>query len=174
MYKCTYVSINFSFHVGSGCRDPSAFAIGIAYTRNLFNIGLKLGMNMHLLDLGGGYPGTHNFLLILSTFISMFLRFSGHKTELAFETIADVINRALEIHFPDEHDVRIIAEPGRFYAAGCFTLCCTVVARTQVSAERITKNGCIFYTYVKVSIIEWLTIFHIQPRIKTRPVSCTT
>lgn len=113
--------IGISFHVGSGCRDPSAFALGVSYARHLFNVGLQLGLNMHLLDLGGGYP--------------------GYKTELPFETIADVINRALEIHFPDDEAIRIIAEPGRFYAAACFTLCCTVVARTQVSADRVTKNA---------------------------------
>lgn len=115
--------IGVSFHVGSGCRDPTAFAIGIAYARSLFNVGLKLGLNMHVVDLGGGYP--------------------GYKTELAFETICDTINRALDLHFPqnDHPYVRFIAEPGRFYAAACFTLCCTVVARTKVSADRVTKNA---------------------------------
>uniref|UniRef100_A0A915L2P4 ornithine decarboxylase n=1 Tax=Romanomermis culicivorax TaxID=13658 RepID=A0A915L2P4_ROMCU len=68
------------------------------------------------------------------------VRKSCYKTCLAFETIADVINRALDEHFPADSSVKVIAEPGRFYAAACFTLCCTVVAKTKVSADRITKQ----------------------------------
>lgn len=117
--------IGVSFHVGSGCRDPTAFGLGIAYARRLFDYGAQLGFDMRLLDLGGGFP--------------------GYKSELAFDTIADVIRRSLDLHFPEgrfgESGVRVIAEPGRFYAASAFTLCCTVIARTCVSAERVTKNA---------------------------------
>lgn len=112
--------VGVSFHVGSGCRDPSAFSLGIQHARRLFDLGSRLGFYMQVLDLGGGFP--------------------GYKTCLAFETIADVINRALDEHFPADSPVKVIAEPGRFYAAACFTLCCTVVAKTKVSAERITKQ----------------------------------
>lgn len=53
-----------SFHVGSGCRDPSAYAIGIAYARQLFDIGESLGFRMRILDLGGGFPGKVSSLLL--------------------------------------------------------------------------------------------------------------
>jgi ornithine decarboxylase len=112
--------VGISFHVGSGCRDPSAYAIGVAYARQMFDIGEQLGLQMRVLDLGGGFP--------------------GYKSHLSFETIADVINQSLDRYFPDGCGAQIIAEPGRFYAASAFTLCCTVIARTCVSAERVTKN----------------------------------
>lgn len=46
-----------SFHVGSSCHGPQAFADGIKYARRLFDIGSEYGHEMHILDVGGGYPG---------------------------------------------------------------------------------------------------------------------
>ncbi|CDW55309.1 ornithine decarboxylase [Trichuris trichiura] len=112
-----------SFHVGSGCRNASAYAEGIAHARRLRDYGLFLGHPMNILDLGGGYPGHQD------------------PNYVSFEEIASVINSNLEEHFPADAGVRIIAEPGRFYAERAFTLYCTVIARTSVPASRITKNG---------------------------------
>lgn len=49
--------IGISFHVGSGCRDPSAFRLAIQLSRQLFQLGLSLGHPMAILDIGGGFPG---------------------------------------------------------------------------------------------------------------------
>lgn len=49
--------VGISFHVGSGCADPPVFRRAIAIARDLFDLGLSLGLDMSLLDLGGGYPG---------------------------------------------------------------------------------------------------------------------
>lgn len=46
-----------SFHVGSGCPDLHAYAQSIADARLVFEMGAELGHRMHLLDLGGGFPG---------------------------------------------------------------------------------------------------------------------
>lgn len=46
-----------SFHVGSGCLETGAFAEAIEQSREVFDIGLAMGFNMHLLDIGGGFPG---------------------------------------------------------------------------------------------------------------------
>ncbi len=56
--------------------------------------------------------------------------------------MAVVINDALEEHFPTAltPDVRIIAEPGRFYAGACFTLCCNIVAKKRVRASKIAPG----------------------------------
>ncbi|KAJ1350100.1 Mitochondrial 2-oxoadipate and 2-oxoglutarate transporter, variant 2 [Parelaphostrongylus tenuis] len=50
--------IGISFHVGSGCNDPSAFHEALGHARRLYDIGVSLGFTMKLVDLGGGYPGT--------------------------------------------------------------------------------------------------------------------
>lgn len=46
-----------SFHIGSGCPDPQAYARSIADARLVFEMGAELGHRMHILDLGGGFPG---------------------------------------------------------------------------------------------------------------------
>lgn len=46
-----------SFHIGSGCPDPQAYAQSIADARLVFEMGAELGHRMHILDLGGGFPG---------------------------------------------------------------------------------------------------------------------
>ncbi|ETN83690.1 Pyridoxal-dependent decarboxylase, sheet domain protein [Necator americanus] len=84
------------------------------------DIGEGLGFCMKILDLGGGYPG------------------SAHHT--SFESIAAVIRSAVDEFFPEGMGVRLIAEPGRFFAAAPFTLVCNVIHATEVSAEKITKQ----------------------------------
>ncbi|KAH3847753.1 hypothetical protein DPMN_090084 [Dreissena polymorpha] len=49
--------IGVSFHVGSGCQEPEAFASAIQQARMVFDQGRDLGFNMTLLDIGGGFPG---------------------------------------------------------------------------------------------------------------------
>lgn len=47
--------------------------------------------------------------------------------------LAQAINVALEEHFPETSGVRIIAEPGRYFAASVFTLCTNIIAKRVVS-----------------------------------------
>jgi len=114
--------IGISFHVGSGARDPTAFAVGIGHARRLFNLGKELGHKMDILDVGGGYPGYEN-------------------DDIKFSDIADTINGALDVHFPPSYDAHIIGEPGRFFAASGFLLCTNVIAKTRISADKITGQG---------------------------------
>ena len=48
-----------SFHVGSGCKDPRAYASAIQDAEHLFQAASSLGTipPMTVLDLGGGFPG---------------------------------------------------------------------------------------------------------------------
>ena len=41
-----------SFHVGSGCWDPSAFSDAVGLARDAFDIADSLGFRMNLLDIG--------------------------------------------------------------------------------------------------------------------------
>lgn len=113
--------VGISFHVGSGCNDPMAFREAIGYARHLTDFGQALGFNMRIVDLGGGYPGAF------------------HHT--SFDNIAMVIRSAVNEFFPQEMGVRLVAEPGRFFAAAPFTLVCNVIHSTEVSADKITKRS---------------------------------
>ncbi|CAD6200027.1 unnamed protein product [Caenorhabditis auriculariae] len=90
-----------SFHVGSGCNDPTAFRTALKHTKRLFGLGASLGFNMKMIDVGGGFPG------------------SDHH--LSFEKIAEVLRNGVEEYFGDSQ-VRLIAEPGRE------SLCCLSAA----------------------------------------------
>lgn len=100
--------VGVSFHVGSGASDPTSFGKAIQDAKYLFDTADELGFNMNLLDIGGGF------------------------VDETFERFAISINEALEEHFPA--NVRIIAEPGRYYTANAFTLATNIIARREVAA----------------------------------------
>lgn len=104
-----------SFHVGSGARNPAAFPLAVAKARAAFDAALQLGFNMRLLDLGGGY--------------------SGNLTDgITMEAVAASLNEALEAHFPAADGVRVIAEPGRYFAEPSMTL------YTRVFGKRVREG----------------------------------
>lgn len=105
--------IGVSFHVGSGCREPSAFYRAIGTAKEIFDVAASLGFNCHLLDIGGGYPGDFG---------------------TSIEKIAHVVNEALEIFFPDP-TIQVIAEPGRFYVSSAYTLACSIHSIRNVKTE---------------------------------------
>ncbi|XP_062996025.1 antizyme inhibitor 2 isoform X2 [Elgaria multicarinata webbii] len=49
--------VGISFHIGSSCTDPRIFTQSIADARLVFEMGAELGYKMHLLDIGGVFPG---------------------------------------------------------------------------------------------------------------------
>jgi ornithine decarboxylase len=125
--------VGVSFHVGSGQMSPRAFSESIENARRLFDYAREnFGIKMHFLDLGGGYPG------------------SSDSTDL-FNSIAKEINKALDEHFPadlfaqingttdDDHKLRIIAEPGRYYACSAFTLCVSVIAKRVMTQNALQQ-----------------------------------
>ncbi|KAL2040154.1 hypothetical protein N7G274_007057 [Stereocaulon virgatum] len=101
--------VGVSFHVGSGASDPQSFARAVADSRIVFDQAYDIGYSLKTLDVGGGFSGD-----------------SGNL----FETMADVLSKALDEHFPP--NVRIIGEPGRYYVASAFTLACNIIARRDI------------------------------------------
>ncbi|XP_039902783.1 ornithine decarboxylase-like [Simochromis diagramma] len=114
--------IGVSFHVGSGCTGSLAFKQAITDARYAFDIANSAGFQMRLLDIGGGFPGTENFI------------------EVKFEEFSEVINKALDELFPPANGLEIIAEPGRFYVDSAFTLAVNVISkRVEDTDERSGK-----------------------------------
>ncbi|OQE16707.1 hypothetical protein PENSTE_c023G05201 [Penicillium steckii] len=98
--------VGVSFHVGSGAEDPSAFLKAVEDARLVFDQASAIGHEMHTLDVGGGFTGD------------------------TFEKFSGILSDALETYFPP--NIRIIAEPGRYYVANAFTLAANVIARRDV------------------------------------------
>ncbi|KAM7343845.1 ornithine decarboxylase 1-like [Cochliomyia hominivorax] len=140
--------IGTSFHVGSGCNDFPAYDRAITTAKNLFQFGALLGYNMNLLDIGGGFPGSD---------------------DKKFATIAEIVNKSLNRHFPD-NNVNIIAEPGRFFVASAYTLICKIHAKREArtpNGKLLTKMyylndgvygsfNCILYDHQHVTVEHFL------------------
>lgn len=108
--------IGVSFHVGSGCYDAQAYGDAVELASRVFDVARGYGFEFSLLDIGGGFPGRN-------------------ASGIQFSKIAEVVRGALENFFPVSRKVRIIAEPGRYYASSAFTLVTNVTARRAVHLE---------------------------------------
>lgn len=109
--------VGVSFHIGSGCSDPQAYAQSIADARLVFQMGAELGHTMNILDLGGGFPGLEG-------------------AKVRFEEIASVINSALDLYFPEGCGVDILAELGRYYVTSAFSVAVSIVAKKEVLLDQ--------------------------------------
>ncbi|EDV19169.1 uncharacterized protein TRIADDRAFT_62377 [Trichoplax adhaerens] len=105
--------VGVSFHVGSDCLTPIAYEKGIITSKQIFKLAEKFGYHFNLLDIGGGFTA-----------------FSALET--TFAKAAAVISKALQKYFPPELGVRIIAEPGRYFATRACTLVLNVIGRRVV------------------------------------------
>ena len=126
--------VGISFHVGSGQLSASVFRGAIRDARELFDYALKeQGYKMHVLDVGGGYPG------------------SDESSDL-FDRIAASINEALDEHFPSDYfeqlngrPLRIIAEPGRYYCCSAFTLCTRIISKRVTESDSDSTKSIMYY-----------------------------
>ncbi|XP_007468761.1 PREDICTED: arginine decarboxylase isoform X1 [Lipotes vexillifer] len=109
--------VGVSFHIGSGCPDPQAYAQSIADARLVFEMGAELRHRMHILDLGGGFPGVEG-------------------AKVRFEEISSVVNSALDLYFPEGCGVDILAKLGRYYVTSAFTLAVSIIAKKEVLLEQ--------------------------------------
>lgn len=105
-------SFLLSFHVGSGCSDEHAFSDAVMRARTVFDQAEAMGFNFTLLDVGGGFPG------------------ADVKDGITFEKVAAVLGPAVDELFSPE--IRVIAEPGRYYVASAFTICTNIIGRRTV------------------------------------------
>jgi ornithine decarboxylase len=103
------------FHVGSQCRNPENWRVGIEKARAIFDQMAKAGLNPRLLNIGGGFPVRHV------------------KPIPAIEVIGDVVNRALE-NFPA--NVKVIAEPGRFLVSDAGYFVCRIMGTATRAGKR--------------------------------------
>lgn len=104
-----------TFHVGSQCRNPQNWRVGIERAVKVFAEMLQAGLNPRLLNIGGGYPVRHV------------------KPIPSIEVIADVINEAIA-ELPDY--IRVMAEPGRYLVSDSAYFVCRVVGTATRNEKR--------------------------------------
>ncbi|XP_049290991.1 ornithine decarboxylase 1-like [Anopheles funestus] len=105
--------IGISFHVGSDCDEHQVYYDAVKIAKDLFDYAKTLGYEFSLLDIGGGFPGDNN---------------------KPIDRYAKAVNVAIDHYFPAELDIRIIAEPGRYYVASAVTLV------SFVDSKRVLKE----------------------------------
>jgi ornithine decarboxylase len=104
--------VGVAFHVGSGCLSPLAYRAALLLARAAFDEATLRGFHCSLLDIGGGFPGG-----------------AAGADHLEFDAIAAVVGPTLDELFDD--DVRVIAEPGRFFCTAPFALSVVVNAARE-------------------------------------------
>jgi ornithine decarboxylase len=100
--------VGVSFHVGSGCYSSQAWHDAIRLARRVFDAAEEAGYKMSLLDIGGGYPGVDD-------------------DGMTFEETIDGVSQIVDELFPAE--VKVIAEPGRYFCTAAYTLAVTIISR---------------------------------------------
>ncbi|OMH81178.1 Antizyme inhibitor 2 [Zancudomyces culisetae] len=109
--------VGVSFHVGSGCTDPNAYSDAVRRARVVFDQARELGMDLWLLDVGGGFSG------------------SKQRDGMPFPQVAAGLSVAVDEYFSEFPSVQVIAEPGRYFAASAFTLAVNVTSKRQIVKE---------------------------------------
>lgn len=113
--------VGVSFHVGSGCGDPNAYLYALKQAREVFDEANEIGFNMQIIDIGGGFPGHEA------------------KGAIKFEKFADAINEGLSKYFSSP-EIKIIAEPGRYFSSSFFSLVTTITSKREVLKSDGTKS----------------------------------
>jgi diaminopimelate decarboxylase len=120
--------IGFSFHVGSGCSESDTFYTAIHECRKAYDIASKIGINISLIDIGGGFPGIDR--------------------DIKFEDTAKRINDAMTDFFNEELEkgsIQFIAEPGRYFAESSHTLVLNVIGKKNVIDEDTGEKTIVYY-----------------------------
>jgi ornithine decarboxylase len=131
--------VGISFHVGSGCSERGAFRTALQRARAAFDVAEMSGFTPTLLDIGGGFPGFND---------------GGNAT---FESHATDISELLEELFPSPA-VKVIAEPGRFFAATAQAMLTEVISVAEApGGNRYYLNdglygsfNCLLYDHAKL------------------------
>lgn len=146
------IVIGVSFHVGSDCGEPTQYYEAIKLAKQVFEIGVKHGFRMNMLDIGGGFPGKH-----------------GETNYELFENICENVNKGLGEFFQDIPDLKVIAEPGRYFVQSSHTLVVNVIGKNmKINKETGDEEfmyyvndgvygsfNCIFFDHAKPDILPY-------------------
>jgi diaminopimelate decarboxylase len=97
--------IGVSFHVGSGCTDPSKYSEAIENAKVVIDKCTYMGFSAHIIDIGGGFEDS------------------------TFESIAGIVNK----YTSEYGDIKWMAEPGRFMVNNSHTLVVNVIGKKKMS-----------------------------------------
>ncbi|XP_030003363.1 antizyme inhibitor 1b [Sphaeramia orbicularis] len=104
--------VGVTFHIPSSCQDlPQAYTHALSDARCVFDMGVELGFNMNILDIGGGFTGS----------------------EFQLKQVESAVRPLLDTYFPPLSGVQVLAQPGSFYVASAFNLAVNVIGKKVVT-----------------------------------------
>jgi len=129
--------VGVSFHVGSGCLEADAFSKAIRAVSKVFQEAERLGLDLEILDIGGGFPG-------------------HEQGDISFAEISGYINSSLAEHFQKHGNIRVIAEPGRYFASAAYTLVTNIIGKRDnmyyINDGVYGSFNCLLYDHAIVDI----------------------
>ncbi|XP_022053534.1 antizyme inhibitor 1b [Acanthochromis polyacanthus] len=103
--------VGVTFHIPSSCQDlQQAYTHALSDARCVFDMGMDLGFNMNILDIGGGFTGS----------------------EFQLKQVESAVRPLLDAYFPQLSGVQVLAQPGSFYVASAFSLAVSVIGKKVV------------------------------------------
>ena len=105
-----------AFHVGSQCTNATTWAKAIEKSKAVWELAAKKGIELHLLNIGGGFP----------------IKYTKPVPSIA--EIARVIRDSLAKAFPK--DMELVIAPGRALVGEAGTLVSAVIAKAVRAAEK--------------------------------------
>jgi ornithine decarboxylase len=139
-----------SFHVGSGCYSVDSFVDAVESAARVHRIAADCGTPMDLVDIGGGFPGVDT-------------------AQLSFAAIASALRPVLAQHFPRARGVRVIAEPGRFFAATSHTLAVNVIGKKYVTAPDGSAHAMYYVNDGLYGSLNCVVYDHAHPEFRVLP-----
>jgi len=105
----------FSFHVGSGCYNPSQYFDAVNMVYDIINQTKELNHKYKIVDIGGG--------------------FSGESDETFIEQ-ANMINKGLKLFNIDKYyGMKFISEPGRFFMTKSHVLYVPIIGKKRTNGK---------------------------------------
>lgn len=116
--------IGCCFHVGSGCGDPLQYYSALQIAKKVFDLGNEIGLNMHMLDIGGGFTGLQDensvdFLKKIKSNID-----KGLNDFFTKDYYIEKFNENKE-----KKKLKLIAEPGRYFIQSSHTLMVNIIGK---------------------------------------------
>jgi ornithine decarboxylase len=116
--------IGVCFHIGSMCKNPEQYYKALELVAYTFNVAKEIGFIFNTIDIGGGMPGSssESDLAVLKE-ISKSVK-KGLKTFFEVDLDSDPVHDHIK-----EHDLKLLAEPGRFIVASSHILVVNVIGK---------------------------------------------
>jgi len=147
--------VGVSFHVGSGNSSFQAYHKAITDARKIFDYGAEIGFEMDLLDIGGGFPGSD---------VDVDPETGKRPTNL-FEDVANFIRNLTDELFPASSGVRLIGEPGRYFAESPYAIAMAIHSKRKIVKKDGTAEWQYYTSDGKYQCFNCMIYDHAHPKV---------